>query len=136
MTLAGGAVVVGAGSAGASLSFLSAEPVTTGGGPAHLPYPHPHVSVADLRGARQPAPGGTTKRHVLTAQKATVRLPSGRELDAWTYAGQLPGPAIAATEGDLVEVTLRNADIEDGVTLHWHGYDSSSRKATWSSSPW
>ena len=123
MTLAGGAVVVGAGSAGAGLSFLSAESVTTGGGPAHRPYPHPQVSVADLRGARKPAPGGTTRRHVLTAQKATVRLPSGRELDAWTYAGQLPGPAIAATEGDLIEVTLRNADIDDGVTLHWHGYD-------------
>ncbi|MBC6463246.1 multicopper oxidase family protein [Actinomadura sp. HBU206391] len=123
MTLAGRAVVVGAGSAGAGLSFLSAESVTTGGGPAHLPYHRPHVSVADLRGARKPAPGGATKRHVLTAQKATVRLPSGRELHAWTYAGQLPGPAIAATEGDLIEVTLRNADIDDGVTLHWHGYD-------------
>jgi FtsP/CotA-like multicopper oxidase with cupredoxin domain len=122
MTLAGGAVVAGAGSAGAGLSFLSGEPVTTGGGPAPL-YPHPQVSVADLRGARVPAPGGTTKRHVLTAQKGAVRLPSGRELDAWTYAGQLPGPAIAAAEGDLIEVTLRNADIDGGVTLHWHGYD-------------
>jgi FtsP/CotA-like multicopper oxidase with cupredoxin domain len=25
--------------------------------------------------------------------------------------------------GDLVEVTLHNTDIADGVTLHWHGYD-------------
>jgi FtsP/CotA-like multicopper oxidase with cupredoxin domain len=123
MTLAGSAVVVGAGSAGAGLSFLPTESVTSGGGPPRLPYPHPQVSVASLRGERRPAPGGTARRHVLTAQKATVRLPSGRELDAWTYAGQLPGPAIAATEGDLIEVTLRNADIEDGVTLHWHGYD-------------
>src|SRR4030095_9313803 len=23
----------------------------------------------------------------------------------------------------LIEVTLRNRDIDDGVTLHWHGYD-------------
>jgi FtsP/CotA-like multicopper oxidase with cupredoxin domain len=60
---------------------------------------------------------------VLTARTATVRLPSGREIEAWTYDGRLPGPAITATEGDLIEVTLRNADIDDGVTLHWHGYD-------------
>jgi FtsP/CotA-like multicopper oxidase with cupredoxin domain len=26
-------------------------------------------------------------------------------------------------EGDLVEVTLVNEDIDDGVTLHWHGID-------------
>lgn len=123
MSLAGGAIVAGAGSAGAGLSFLPAESVTTGGGAGWLVRSRAAVSVADLRGARSPEPGGTTRRHVLTAQTATVRLPSGREIDAWTYDGQLPGPAITATEGDLIEVTLRNADIEDGVTLHWHGYD-------------
>jgi FtsP/CotA-like multicopper oxidase with cupredoxin domain len=122
MTLAGG-VVVGAGSAGAGLSLLPAESVTTGGGVGHLIRSRAAVSVADLRGARRPASGGTSRRHVLTAQTATVRLPSGREIDAWTYDGQLPGPAITATVGDLIEVTLRNADIADGVTLHWHGYD-------------
>ena len=26
-------------------------------------------------------------------------------------------------EGDLVEVTLVNEDVEDGVTVHWHGLD-------------
>jgi len=35
----------------------------------------------------------------------------------------VPGPPITATEGDLVEVTLRNADVERGVTVHWHGYE-------------
>ena len=123
ISLAGGAVVVGAGSAGTGLSFLPAESVTTGGGVGRLLPSRAAVSVADLRGARSPEPGGTRRRHVLTAQKATVRLPSGREIDAWTYDGQLPGPAIIATKGDLIEVTLRNADIADGVTLHWHGYD-------------
>jgi FtsP/CotA-like multicopper oxidase with cupredoxin domain len=123
MSLAGGAVVVGAGSAGVGLSFLPAESVTTGGGAGRMVSSRAAVSVADLRGARSPAPGGTIRRHVLTARTATVRLPSGGEVDAWTYDGQLPGPAITATEGDLIEVTLRNADIADGVTLHWHGYD-------------
>ncbi len=26
-------------------------------------------------------------------------------------------------EGELVEVTLRNRDVDDGVTIHWHGVD-------------
>ena len=117
----GGAVVVTAAGAGTGLSFLPAESVTRGGGPGGSS--RATVSVADLRGPGSPAPGGTVRRHVLTARKATVRLSSGREIDAWTYDGEVPGPAITATQGDLVEVRLRNADIEDGVTLHWHGYD-------------
>ncbi|MEU2610276.1 multicopper oxidase family protein [Micromonospora sp. NPDC007271] len=117
----GGAAVVTAAGAGAGLSFLPTESVTVGGGPGRAS--RAAVSVADLRGAGSPAPGGTVRRQVLTAQKATVRLASGRELDAWTYNGEVAGPAITATQGDLIEVRLRNADIDDGVSLHWHGYD-------------
>ncbi|GAA1003888.1 hypothetical protein Aple_005170 [Acrocarpospora pleiomorpha] len=115
----GGAVVVGAAGAGTGLSFLPAESVTIGSGRSSRAA----VSVADLRGSGSPARGGTVRGPVLTAKKATVRLPSGREIDAWTYNGEIPGPAITAIQGDLIEVRLRNADIEDGVTLHWHGYD-------------
>ncbi|MFE9203438.1 multicopper oxidase family protein [Micromonospora sp. NPDC007230] len=117
----GGAVVVTAAGAGTGLSFLPTESVTRGGGPGRSS--RAAVSVADLRGSGSPAPGGTVRRQVLTAKKATVRLPSGREIDAWTYNGEVPGPAITATQGDLIEVRLHNADIDDGVTLHWHGYD-------------
>ncbi|HEX5598770.1 MAG TPA: multicopper oxidase family protein [Micromonosporaceae bacterium] len=117
----GSAVVVTAAGTGTGLSFLPAESVSTGGGPGRSS--RPAVSVADLRGSGSPAPGGTMRRHVLTAKKATVRLPSGREIDAWTYDGEVPGPAITATQGDSIEVRLRNADIEGGVSLHWHGYD-------------
>ena len=118
LTLAGGAVVAG----GAGLSLAPTESVTTGGGAAASPHDH-GLSVADLRGELSPAPGGTIRQHVLSARTATVRLPSGRQLHAWTYDGQLPGPAITAIEGDLIQVTLRNADIDEGVTIHWHGYD-------------
>ncbi|MFC0508885.1 multicopper oxidase family protein [Micromonospora costi] len=121
ITWAGGAGVLTAAGAGTGLSFLPAESVIRGGGPGRSS--RPAVSVAALRGAGSPAPGGTVRRHVLTANKATVRLRSGREVDAWTFNGEVPGPAITATEGDLIEVRLRNADIDGGVTLHWHGYD-------------
>jgi FtsP/CotA-like multicopper oxidase with cupredoxin domain len=121
ISLAGGAVVVSTAGSGAGLSFLSPESVTTGGAPGRSS--RAAVSVAELRGSGSPALGGTRQQHTLTARTATVRLPSGRDLDALTYNGEVPGPAITATQGDLIEVRLRNTDIEGGVTLHWHGYD-------------
>jgi FtsP/CotA-like multicopper oxidase with cupredoxin domain len=119
--VAGGVVAAGSGATGVGLLFVPGESVVTGGGPGS--GSGPAVSVADLRGAGAPALGGTARRYVLTAQTASVRLPSGREIQAWTYNGRVPGPPITATVGDLIEVTLRNTDIDDGVTLHWHGYD-------------
>jgi FtsP/CotA-like multicopper oxidase with cupredoxin domain len=121
LRVAGSLVAVGAGGAGTALSFppqksSDAEHVIGHTGSSN-------VSVANLRGARTPGPGGARITRVLTAQRATVRMPSGHTVDAWTYNGQVPGPAVIATEGDLIEVTLRNKDIEEGVTLHWHGYD-------------
>ncbi|OCT16263.1 copper oxidase [Paenibacillus pectinilyticus] len=78
------------------------------------------VSVADLTGPKE----GTPDRHFnLVAQKKTVTLSSGKTVDAWTYNGQIPGPELRMKEGDLVEVTLTNQDIEEGVTAHWHGLD-------------
>jgi FtsP/CotA-like multicopper oxidase with cupredoxin domain len=118
-----GAVVAGTGAGGVGLLFAPAESVVAGGGPGRSSRSGAAVSVADLRGATSPAPGGVRRRYELTAQAAAVRLASGRELQALTFNGRVPGPPITATVGDLVEVRLRNADVDDGVTLHWHGYD-------------
>jgi len=123
ISLAGGAAVAGTGATGLGLSFVRAESAATGDGPGPSSGSGPAVSVAELRGSGTPAPGGAMRQYALTAQTAIVRLPSGREVDAWTFNGELPGPPITATVGDLIEVTLRNTDIDDGVTLHWHGYD-------------
>ena len=77
------------------------------------------ISVADLKG-----PGGKPDvRFRLTAKHAKVRLASGRVIDALTFDGRLPGPELRVHEGDLVEVTLLNKDIEQGVSIHWHGVD-------------
>ncbi|GIJ38404.1 multicopper oxidase family protein [Micromonospora andamanensis] len=120
--VAGGVVAIGATGTGASLSVLSAAPGhTVGGGPG--PSRRPTVSVADLRGPDTPAPGGVRRAYGVTARKAAVRLPSGQDVDAWTFDGAAPGPHLTATEGDLVEVRLVNQDIDEGVTMHWHGYD-------------
>ena len=80
---------------------------------------HAGVSVATLRG---PA-GQPDARYRLVAREATIRLPSGKEVDALTFDGTVPGPELRAHRGDLVEVTLVNRDVEPGVTIHWHGVD-------------
>jgi FtsP/CotA-like multicopper oxidase with cupredoxin domain len=90
-----------------------------GGGPQQNHAAHPHVSVDSLRGPN----GKPDRRFSLVAKKANVTLSSGRTMDAWTFNGQVPGPELRVRQGELVEVTLVNEDIEDGVTIHWHGVD-------------
>ncbi|MEU5671511.1 multicopper oxidase family protein [Micromonospora sp. NPDC047753] len=87
--------------------------VTPGAAPA---VPHEHGSPA-TRIADEP-----TRRFTLTAATATVDA-GGRNVAAWAFNGQVPGPELTATVGDVLEVTLRNRNIERGVTVHWHGYD-------------
>jgi FtsP/CotA-like multicopper oxidase with cupredoxin domain len=53
----------------------------------------------------------------------TIRLSPGREVDALTFDGRSPGPELRVRQGDLVQVELRNEDVEQGVTIHWHGID-------------
>ncbi|MFG3691430.1 multicopper oxidase family protein [Micromonospora sp. NPDC047740] len=95
--------------------------LVTGTGLAAVPGAAPAVShdhrVGDARTVGEP-----TRRFTLTAGTATVSV-SGRDVAAWTFNGQVPGPELTAAVGDVLEVTLRNRDIARGVTLHWHGYD-------------
>lgn len=88
--------------------------------PKELSSGAPSVSVTELTG---PQTGIPDKQFTLVAEKKTVELSSGKTMEAWTYNGQVPGPELVVNHGDLVEVTLVNRDIEQGVTLHWHGVD-------------
>ncbi|GAA0964800.1 multicopper oxidase family protein [Acrocarpospora macrocephala] len=78
------------------------------------------ISVDQLTGPRDRAPD---VRLTLTAARGAVRLASGHSVDALTFNGISPGPEIRAKQGQLVEVTLVNTDVEEGVTIHWHGVD-------------
>ncbi|MEV6301481.1 multicopper oxidase family protein [Actinoplanes sp. NPDC051861] len=81
-----------------------------GGGPA---VDHRHtggLSVADLRGPSGPA-------------DVRVTLTARRDGSRYTLNGSSPGPEIRAEQGQLIEVTLVNESVPDGVTLHWHGLD-------------
>jgi FtsP/CotA-like multicopper oxidase with cupredoxin domain len=101
-------------------SAMEFAPVDYGGGTAHAHHAKGHVSVEQLTGPRTGTPD---YRITLVARKAEIRLASGRRIDAWTFNGRVPGPEIRVRQGDLVEATLVNEDIDDGVTIHWHGVD-------------
>ena len=80
---------------------------------------HEGMSVVEFRGPR----GTPQRRFTLTAQEGPVRLASGRTVEALSFNGTVPGPELRVREGDLVEAILRNRDVADGVTVHWHGID-------------
>jgi FtsP/CotA-like multicopper oxidase with cupredoxin domain len=82
-----------------------------GGGPPENHARHPHLRVDRLKGPRNGTPD---MRLTLTAAKQD---------DTWAFNGRVPGPEIRVRQGDLVEVTLRNRNIAEGVTIHWHGVD-------------
>ncbi|WP_126426937.1 multicopper oxidase family protein [Brevibacillus marinus] len=115
-----------------SLSMVNHEVVDFGGGTVLAPpgaQGHDHsqpaignntVSVTDLTG---PKTGEPDKRFTLYAEKKAITLSSGKTIEAWTFNGQTPGPPIVVQAGDVVEVKLVNKDIEQGVTVHWHGVD-------------
>jgi len=58
----------------------------------------------------------------LTAQAGTFAV-AGQEIEGFVLNGKTPGPEIVVKQGELVEVRLRNDNVEDGVALHWHGID-------------
>ncbi|MBO3745324.1 multicopper oxidase family protein [Streptosporangiaceae bacterium NEAU-GS5] len=93
----------------------------SGGGTVHAGH---GVAAAGVPVSRLLGPSAPdAKRFTLTAREAAVRLPSGLSAAAWAFNGQVPGPTLRVRQGDLVEVTLRNELPDEGVTIHWHGYD-------------
>ncbi|WP_276357898.1 multicopper oxidase family protein [Cohnella caldifontis] len=122
----GFAVMLAAVASGASASRLpdrldmASGPMDFGGGTVLSHDTSRAVSVAMMTGPREEKPD---RRITLTAERKTVRLASGKEIEAWTFNGEVPGPELRLKQGELVEVTLANKDIEAGVTLHWHGLD-------------
>jgi FtsP/CotA-like multicopper oxidase with cupredoxin domain len=58
----------------------------------------------------------------LVTRQQTLSV-GGRPIQGFTINGTSPGPEIRVTQGQLVEVHLRNESVADGVTLHWHGLD-------------
>lgn len=118
LVVAGSLLVVAA----AALLWLPGRPTQSadwGGGPRTAPVLHP-ADIAQLTGPRDRA---ADVSFTLTAAHGTVRLASGRTVPALTFNGMSPGPTLRVRTGQLVEVVLVNADVAEGVTIHWHGVD-------------
>ena len=119
------AVVLVAGLGWSWLSDMAAPSIEASAAHSHGDAaPAGGVTSIPVTALRTPAGGGEVHAVELTAERHEVTLASGDTIEAWGFGGDgVAGPELRATEGDLVEVTLENRDIDDGVTLHWHGYD-------------
>ncbi|HSV38754.1 MAG TPA: multicopper oxidase family protein [Nocardioidaceae bacterium] len=103
----------------ASYSVMDMGYVDYGGG-ARSAHHQAGVSVADLV---EPSDRAADVTVDLVAREGTFKLPSGLEVEGFTFNGKSPGPTITATVGDLVEVHVRNETVPEGVSVHWHGID-------------
>jgi FtsP/CotA-like multicopper oxidase with cupredoxin domain len=94
-----------------------------GGGEVRPVHPPGHGTTGESVEALHGPRGTPDARFTLTASRGAVRLASGRMIEALTFNGTSPGPELRVRQGDLVEATLVNEDVESGVTIHWHGVD-------------
>ena len=62
---------------------------------------------------------GGERRRALTLQPTELDL-AGTKVVTWGYDGQVPGPGIVVTEGDVLEVPVMNA-LPEASLVHWHG---------------
>src|SRR6266542_4301988 len=91
-----------------------------GGGPAtHAPHGQ---DVSTLKGPTGPT-GPADVTVDLVARKERFEIPGRGSMDGFTLNHTSPGPQIVAKKGDLIQVTLHNENVPDGITLHWHGVD-------------
>ncbi len=68
-----------------------------------------------------------TKTFTLTAQRQHVEVGNGMTYDAWTYDGAVPGPLLRVTQGDDVEMVLRN-HTTDAHGVYTHAAQLDARK--------
>lgn len=66
------------------------------------------------------AEADSVKEFTLEAVEKEIELYPGKTVKAWTYNGELPGPLIRVTEGDLVRVHFWNNHTLPH-TIHFHG---------------
>ena len=90
-----------------------------GGGPATA-HDHHGTDVRQLTGPVDHKPDVVVD---LVARQERFDIPGRGSADGYTLNHTSPGPRIVAKQGDLVQVTLRNENVADGITLHWHGVD-------------
>ena len=87
---------------------------------AHDPAPDWRAAYTAAYAAAEPAPGGRLVAVDLDAREVDWEFRPGRPTRAWGFNGQVPGPAIEARVGDVLEVRLTN-HLPEPTAIHWHG---------------
>ncbi len=95
---------------------LAASPSTTEDGTSRVD----RASLERVLSEKQIQPTGETRRFELTVQETSWELLPGVTTEAITFNGTVPGPTIRVTEGDTVEIVVRN-ELDVSTSIHWHG---------------
>ena len=116
--------------AGAKASTLGIHPdphaVMTGGLPAGAGIdPVKFLTAFDYGTVSKRPSGQTVREYQITALDREIEVMPGLFYQAWTYNGQVPGPTLRATQGDLVRVHFHNAGAHEH-TMHFHGFHAAN----------
>lgn len=65
--------------------------------------------------------GRLLREYWIHALDRDIEIAPGVHFAAWTYNGQVPGPTIRATEGDLLRIHFSNGTSHPH-TMHFHGF--------------
>ncbi len=93
--------------------------------------PSPAVALAVLfafasLGRAEASPARPVKEFTLSVAETEHEFyPGGPKIMAWAFNGQVPGPTLRVTEGDLVRVHFTNRHTSNH-TLHFHGMNLSN----------
>ncbi|WP_372608190.1 multicopper oxidase domain-containing protein [Halorientalis litorea] len=63
--------------------------------------------------------GQRIREYEFSVSRTTVEVAPGIEFPVWAYNGQVPGPTIRVTEGDIIRIELTNGN-RHGHTIHPH----------------
>jgi FtsP/CotA-like multicopper oxidase with cupredoxin domain len=69
--------------------------------------------------------GRTLREYEVVALDRTIQVAPGVFYPAWTYNGQVPGPTLRATEGDLLRIYFKNRGSHPH-TIHFHGFHAAN----------
>ncbi|MGH2625510.1 MAG: multicopper oxidase domain-containing protein, partial [Anaerolineales bacterium] len=69
--------------------------------------------------------GRTVREYRVFAADAQIEVAPGVYFPAWAYNGQVPGPTLRCTEGDLVRVHFANHQTHPH-TIHFHGFHAAN----------
>ena len=65
--------------------------------------------------------GSLLREYWFYAEDKEIEVAPGIFFPAWTYNGQVPGPTIRATEGDLIKIYFENRGTKPH-SMHFHGF--------------